>query len=147
MVSPAILLQDIQHDQIAALIDPFGTRAFDLVTRYWTVAEKNGVSVGFQGLLLWNRLLWIGIGCLVFAAAYARFSFAERSTKPRPIEADAEEAIARRMVSLAPPTVARCAMDQICRLVQDPLHGHGKKYILCCDCRCLTPELHSQSCH
>ncbi|HEY1936501.1 MAG TPA: hypothetical protein VGJ33_01040, partial [Candidatus Angelobacter sp.] len=66
------LLQDIQHEQIAALLDPFGTRAFELVTRYWTVAEKNGVSVGLQGRLLWNRLLWIGIGCLIFAAAYSR---------------------------------------------------------------------------
>ena len=43
------LLQDIQHEQIAALVDPFGTRAFDLVTRYWTVADKNNLSIGFQG--------------------------------------------------------------------------------------------------
>ncbi len=85
------LTQDIQHEQIAALLDPFGTRAFTLITRYWTVAEKNSVSVGFDGLLLWNRLIWIGVGCLIFAAAYARFSFAERRTKARPIEADARK--------------------------------------------------------
>jgi ABC-2 type transport system permease protein len=97
------LLQDIQHEQIAALLDPFGTRAFDLVTRYWTVADKNSLSIGFQGLLLWNRLLWIGVGCLTFAAAYFRFSFAERSTKPRPIEADAEEAIQPVAVTLPRP--------------------------------------------
>ena len=97
------VLQDIQHEQIAALLDPFGTTAFDLVTRYWTVAEKNSVSVGFTGLLLWNRLLWIGIGCLVFAVAYSRFSFAERSTKPKPIEADAEEAIKPVAIALPRP--------------------------------------------
>ena len=97
------LTQDIQHEQIAALLDPFGTSAFDLVTRYWTVAEKNSVSVGFVGLLLWNRLLWIGIGCLIFAVAYSRFSFAERTTKPRPIEADAEEAIKPVAITLPRP--------------------------------------------
>jgi ABC-2 type transport system permease protein len=97
------LLQDIRHEQIAALLDPFGTRAFDLVTRYWTVAEKNNLSVSFQGLLLWNRVLWVGVGCVIFAAAYARFSFAERSTKPRPIEADAEEAIVPVAVTLPRP--------------------------------------------
>jgi ABC-2 type transport system permease protein len=97
------LLQDIQHEQIAALLDPFGTRAFVLVTRYWTVAEKNSVSVGFQGLLLWNRLLWIGIGCLVFGVAYSRFSFAERKTKSRTVEADAQEAIIPAPVSLIRP--------------------------------------------
>ncbi len=97
------LLQDIQHEQIAALLDPFGTSAFNLVTRYWTVAEKNSVSVGFTGLLLWNRVLWIGIGFLVFAVAYTRFSFAERSTKPKPIEADAEEAIKPVAIALPRP--------------------------------------------
>ncbi len=97
------VLQDIQHEQIAALLDPFGIRAFDLVTRYWTVAEKNSVSVGFTGLLLWNRLLWMGIGCVVFAVAYSRFSFAERSTKPKPVEADAEEAIKPVAIALPRP--------------------------------------------
>jgi ABC-type transport system involved in multi-copper enzyme maturation permease subunit len=97
------VLQDIRHEQIAALLDPFGIGAFGLVTRYWTVAEKNNLSVGFQGLLLWNRLLWIGVGCVIFAFAYARFSFAERSTKARPVEADAEEAIIPVAVALARP--------------------------------------------
>ncbi len=97
------LLQDIQHEKIAALLDPFGIRAFDLVTRYWTVAEKNSIAVGFTGLLLWNRLLWIGVGCLVFAVAYSRFSFAERSTKPKPVEADAEEAIKPVWIALPRP--------------------------------------------
>jgi len=97
------LTQDIQHHQIAALLDPFGSRAFDLFTRYWTVAEKNSVAVGFEGLLLWNRLLWIGVGCLIFAVAYSRFSFAEKRTKARPVEADAQDAIMPAQVALPRP--------------------------------------------
>jgi ABC-type transport system involved in multi-copper enzyme maturation permease subunit len=97
------LTQDIQNETIAGLIDPFGSRTFDLVTRYWTVAEKNGISVGFQGLLLWNRLIWIGVGCLVFAVAYSRFSFAERSTKAKAVEKGAQAAIVPVPVTLPRP--------------------------------------------
>jgi ABC-2 type transport system permease protein len=82
------LTQDIQHEQLAALLDPFGRRAFSFLTRYWTVSEKNTLSVGFDGLLLWNRLIWIGTGCLVFVAAYSRFSFAERRTKSKAVLSD-----------------------------------------------------------
>jgi len=77
------LFQDVQWDHMRALVDPFGARAFAVVTKYWTVADKNTLSVSFSGLLLWNRLLWIGVGCAVFAFAYSRFSFAERRTKSK----------------------------------------------------------------
>ena len=97
------------------------SRAFDLVTRYWTVAEKNSISVGFSGLLLWNRLLWIGVGCLVFAVAYSRFSFAERSTKPRPIEADAQEAIKPVPVPLVRPHLHDASWAKFVGSFQDPL--------------------------
>ena len=97
------LTQDIQNEKIAALLDPFGSRTFDLVTRYWTVAEKNHVSAGLEGLLLWNRLIWIGVGCLIFAVAYSRFSFAERRIKAKPVEADAQDAIRPVSVTLARP--------------------------------------------
>jgi uncharacterized membrane protein YidH (DUF202 family) len=69
-----------------ALVDPFGARAFAVVTKYWTVADKNTLSISFGGLLLWNRLLWIGVGCAAFAFAYSRFSFAERRTKSKAAE-------------------------------------------------------------
>ncbi|HWZ44865.1 MAG TPA: M1 family aminopeptidase, partial [Candidatus Saccharimonadales bacterium] len=77
------LTQDIQHEQLAGLLDPFGRRAFGSMIKYWTVAEKNSLSVGWEGPLLWNRLLWIGAGGVIFLVAYARFSFAERRSKAK----------------------------------------------------------------
>src|SRR5271167_4606476 len=64
------LLSDIERERIAALLDPFGVRTFDLATKYWTVAEKNTISLGLSGLMLWNRLLWIGVGVLFLIFAY-----------------------------------------------------------------------------
>ena len=77
------LLSDIERERIAALLDPFGVRTFALATKYWTVVEKNSNSLGLSGLMLWNRLLWIGVGVLFLIFAYYRFSFAERRQKAR----------------------------------------------------------------
>jgi ABC-2 type transport system permease protein len=75
------LLSDIERERIAALLDPFGVRTFAIATKYWTVAEKNTNSLGLSGTILWNRLLWIGVGVLFLIFAYYRFSFAERRQK------------------------------------------------------------------
>ena len=77
------LTTDLQNQTAAALIDPFGVNTFRIATKYWTVADKNSLTLGYSGLLLWNRLIWLGVGALIFAFAYWRFSFAERSTKPK----------------------------------------------------------------
>ncbi len=75
------LTQDIDNERLGALLDPFGIRAFSIMTKYWTVYDKNHASLGFEGLLLWNRLIWLGVGALILALTYYRFSFSERSKK------------------------------------------------------------------
>ena len=64
-----VQLKGVQFERLAALLDPFAVRTFALVTKYWTVVDKNTSSGGLHGLLLWNRLIWMGVSCLVFAAA------------------------------------------------------------------------------
>ena len=48
--------------ELAALLDPFASRTFSEVTRYWTVFEKNNETITLTGVLLQNRLLWLAIG-------------------------------------------------------------------------------------
>jgi ABC-type transport system involved in multi-copper enzyme maturation permease subunit len=79
----ASLLTDIEREKIAALLDPFGIRTFTLATKYWTVAEKNTLALGFSGLMLWNRLLWIGVGIVFLVLACWLFDFSERRQKAR----------------------------------------------------------------
>ncbi len=79
-------VQNVEREKIAALLDPFGIRTFTLATKYWTVAEKNHLAIGYTGMLLWNRLIWLGVAALVFLFAYYRFSFAERRKKARRLE-------------------------------------------------------------
>jgi ABC-2 type transport system permease protein len=98
----AALLSDIEREPVAALLDPFAIRTFALATKYWTVAEKNSNSLGLSGLMLWNRLLWIGVGVLFLVFAYYRFSFAERRQKAR----KAKESTPTAPTTAALPTVS-----------------------------------------
>lgn len=65
------------------LADPFGNRAIKDVTRYWTVPEQNTLLPDVSGLLLYNRLLWIGVAVACLAIAYAVYRFADRGMSKR----------------------------------------------------------------
>ena len=67
------LTGDLETRWIGALIDPFGSAAVDLATRYWPVSERNSLLPPVSGLLLGNRAIWLGIGGLLLWAAYRLF--------------------------------------------------------------------------
>lgn len=69
------LLEDIDNKTLAAMLDPFGFRAFQIYTEYWTPAQKNTQMVPLEGVLLWNRLLWLAISLLIMLGTYFGFSF------------------------------------------------------------------------
>lgn len=70
-------------EQTRALIEPFGIGAFGLVTRYWTAAERNSRLVPLEGVVLWNRLLWLAIAAAFLAVAYFAYRFADRGMSKR----------------------------------------------------------------
>ncbi len=84
------LTSDLKHETLGAILDPFAIRTFALVTKYWTVAEKNSITLGAHLLLLWNRLLWLGVAGLIFGFAFVRFRFEERGSKKRATLAEPE---------------------------------------------------------
>ena len=100
------LLSDIENERLAAMLDPFGSGALDIATRYWTVAERNTLLLPLAGDLLANRLAVLALAVLAFAFAYARFSLAVSEgrggwrwpwpwrRRRRPEEADGQEASA-----------------------------------------------------
>jgi ABC-2 type transport system permease protein len=77
----------------AALADPFGGNAMDRLTRYWTPFERNTQLIPLAGIMLWNRLLWLGVGAALLVSTYARFSFsyaAVGSKRRKPVKAEEE---------------------------------------------------------
>jgi ABC-2 type transport system permease protein len=71
----ALFLGDLENRSLLALVDPFGNAAFDLVTRYWTVSEKNVGAMPLRGILLENRLLWLAVAAAFMVFTWARFRF------------------------------------------------------------------------
>ncbi|NER18661.1 M1 family aminopeptidase [Spongiivirga citrea] len=75
------LTSDIENETIAGLTDIFAISTYDITTKYYTSVERNTLSPGFSGLLLYNRLLWVGIGTIILLLSYFSFSFKEKSKK------------------------------------------------------------------
>jgi len=67
------LMGDMENRTLAALVDPSGVTALDVLVRYWTVAQKNAAEIPLSGELLWNRALWLGLGVAATAGGYAAF--------------------------------------------------------------------------
>lgn len=62
----------------SGILDPVGFILFDDITRYWTVIEKNTRFITWSptlanGIFLYNRLLWIGVGLLSLVAVWVLF--------------------------------------------------------------------------
>lgn len=69
-LTSSALLSDPDYRTLAALLDPFGMSSFTEVTRYWTATERNSTMPGLEGLILANRLLWLGLAGLLMLATH-----------------------------------------------------------------------------
>jgi ABC-type transport system involved in multi-copper enzyme maturation permease subunit len=83
-----VLTEDIDNEKLAMLLDPFAIRTYSIMTKYWTVAERNTRTLSWEGMMLINRLIWLGAGALIFLFGYTRFSFSERNKKAKLVESD-----------------------------------------------------------
>ena len=69
------LLQAPEYREMKALADPFIFSTFSEMTRYWTAVERNTLLIGYEGLMMTNRLIWLGITTAIAGVAYLMFSF------------------------------------------------------------------------
>ena len=104
-----VLAGDTELLETAALVDPFGLFASQVLTRYWTPAEQNALLVPVEGVLLWNRVIWLAVGAAAFAVASARFSFSQTTASRRrgAVSAESPGEVRRAIDRLALPSVSR----------------------------------------
>jgi hypothetical protein len=69
------LIQDIDNKNLVKLLDPFAVNTVNLSVRFYTPAEKNSLLVHVTGALLYNRLIWSGVGLVILLGTYFSFSF------------------------------------------------------------------------
>ncbi|HEY8683442.1 MAG TPA: hypothetical protein VIM06_09745, partial [Rhodanobacter sp.] len=68
-----LLARDVNNHFVAAMLDPLGTRTVALVTRYWSAYQSNHELPALTGVLLFNRVLWIGVSVAMLGTAFALF--------------------------------------------------------------------------
>ena len=68
-------LSELDNQNTAALMDPFGMGAMSVTTQYWTVAEQNSLFFEWSGVILQNRLIWMAVGLITLLFTFWKFSF------------------------------------------------------------------------
>jgi hypothetical protein len=61
------IFSDIEYRAIAAYLDMFGLSAISVQAEYWTIADRNTMTIGLYDELLYNRLIWLGVAILGLA--------------------------------------------------------------------------------
>ena len=105
-----VMLRDLQNYTLSALTDPFGLSALAYITKYWTASDRNTMLPPLSGLLLANRVLWLGIAAVLFGLAWRTFRFETRiSGKARKDPAEAPATLAQTPAA-APRAAAGASM-------------------------------------
>ncbi len=104
----------------SGILDPIGFILFDDVTRYWTVVEKNTLFMTWSpsltnGIFLYNRILWLSIGCLALAAVWVLFPMSVEALTAR---AQGRRAVKAKQQEVAESRPVRTLVAAKLRLVQ-----------------------------
>ena len=71
-----MLISDMDNRTIAGLLDAVGFTAIDVsIMNAWSIAEKNTRMIPFEGVYMWNRIIWSSLGAFILLIAYRSFRF------------------------------------------------------------------------
>lgn len=65
----------LEGTELTALLDPFTINTINYVVKHWTLTDRNTRMLPVGPGLLYNRLLWMGVGVVALAIGYVGFSF------------------------------------------------------------------------
>jgi ABC-2 type transport system permease protein len=83
-----VLLQYLNHlsnPNIAAIADPFGIITFQVYSKYWSIKQQNLSLIPLDGIVLYNRIIWISLGLFLLFINYLKYNFSHkiRSSKEK----------------------------------------------------------------
>ncbi len=68
---------DLENQDIVSLFDPFALQTYATETQYWTPAEQNTQLFPLSGVLIANRLIYLGIALGLFLFTLYKFKFSD----------------------------------------------------------------------
>jgi len=98
------LLSNPDYIEFSALLDPLGLGAFGQMTKYWTPFERNSQLVPLEGVLLANRLIWLGVSAVLIVITNLFFD------SRKPVKVKAEKF--RQKAKLKPPTTFKLSKPE-----------------------------------
>lgn len=69
--------KDANNPFAAGIFEPLGLEAFNYCTQFWTPVEKNELLLPVKKVMIYNRLLWLGIASAIFIYVYQKFTFSQ----------------------------------------------------------------------
>ncbi len=100
VLSRVLVQRNLENLTLKSLSDPFALTPFVLVTRYWTVFDKNTRVLPIEGAFLWNRVLWTIVALGFLALTMWRFRMQVATANGRRKLQKSEESIAREVLPL-----------------------------------------------
>jgi len=73
------VFEDPEQRFLLALLDPFGDGSIQYYTKYWTPSERNELQIPLKEMIIYNRLLWLGVSTLIFGLVYTFFTFSQNA--------------------------------------------------------------------
>lgn len=71
------LTREADNRYVVALFEPFGSEALNYYTKYWTVSEQNENLLPMKEVVIYNRLIWLGVSLFILGILYKLFSFTQ----------------------------------------------------------------------
>lgn len=68
-----MITKGITNETFQALLDPFSLTTLTKATKGWTVLDRNSLLIPVSGIMLLNKLFWIGLGIVALTFGYIRF--------------------------------------------------------------------------
>jgi ABC-2 type transport system permease protein len=68
-----MITKGITNETFQALLDPFSLTTLTKATKGWTVMDRNSLLIPVFGIMLLNKIFWIGVGILVLTIGYIKF--------------------------------------------------------------------------
>ncbi len=78
-----LLTKAITNDYFQGLLDPFSLTTLTQFAKDYSAIELNSLGISFSGILLHNKLFWMGLGLIVLYYGYRKFSFSLLTKKSK----------------------------------------------------------------
>lgn len=78
-----LLTKAITNEYLQGLLDPFSLTTLTQFSKNSSASELNELGIGFHGILLQSKLLWVSLGSLILLMGYRKFSFTALAKHPK----------------------------------------------------------------